>query len=89
MDSKNTRGGQIGNQNAAKPKLITDALRKHLIQNPHKVEGLISVLVDKALDGDMPAVKELFDRLEGKAVQAVEQKTEHSGEVTVYKWLDE
>lgn len=88
MDSKNTRGGQVGNQNAAKPKIITDAIRKHLVQNPHKVEELVSVLVDKALEGDMHATKELLDRLEGKAVQSVEQKTEHSGEVTVYGWQE-
>lgn len=85
--TKNTLGGAPkGNQNAAKPKIITDAIRKHLIQNPEKADKIVAVLIEKALSGDMPAIKELMDRLEGKPVQALEQKTEHTGEVTVYGW---
>ena len=86
MDSKNTRGGQSGNQNAAKPKVITDAIRRQLIQNPEKVNELVSVLLEKALAGDMPAIKELLDRLEGKAVQSVEQETNINGDVRMYGW---
>jgi hypothetical protein len=86
MDSKNTRGGQSGNQNAAKPKVITDAIRRQLVQNPEKVNEIVSVLLEKALAGDMPAIKELFDRLEGKAVQSIEQDTNINGDVKVYGW---
>lgn len=88
MNSKNTRGAQPGNQNAVKPKVITDAIRKHLVQNPEKVAELVSVLIDKALAGDMSAIKELFDRLEGKPVQSVEQETNLTGDVKVYGWLE-
>jgi hypothetical protein len=86
MDSKNTRGGQSGNQNAAKPKIITDAIRKQLVQNPETVNGLVAILLEKALAGDMPAIKELLDRLEGKAVQSVEQETNINGDVRMYGW---
>jgi len=88
MNSKNTRGGQSGNQNAAKPKLITDAIRKHLVQNPNSVDGIVAILLEKALAGDMPAIKELLDRLEGKPVQSVEQETNLTGDMKVYGWLE-
>jgi hypothetical protein len=85
--TKNTLGGAPkGNQNAAKPKIITEAIRKHLIQNPDKADKIVAVLIEKAIAGDMPAIKELMDRLEGKAVQAVEQNTNLTGELDVYAW---
>lgn len=86
--AKNTRGGQIGNQNAAKPKLISDALRKHLVQNGEKVEKLVTVLIDKALEGDMSAMRELLDRLEGKVTQSVEQNTNLTADVEIYAWQE-
>jgi len=85
--TKNTLGGAPkGNQNAAKPKIITEAIRKHLIQNPENADKIVAVLIEKAIAGDMPAIKELMDRLEGKAVQSVEQNTNLTGEVDVYAW---
>jgi hypothetical protein len=87
--TKNTLGGAPqGNNNAAKAKIWSDAIRKVVVQK-QALDQLALALVEKALSGDLQALKELGDRLEGKPVQAVEQKTEHSGEVTVYKWLDE
>jgi hypothetical protein len=45
--------------------------------------SILAVLIRKAEEGDLNAIKEIFDRVEGKAVQAVEQKTEHSGGITI------
>lgn len=46
-------------------------------------ESIIAKLIQKAESGDLNAIKEIFDRVEGKSVQAVEQKTEHSGGITI------
>lgn len=85
--TKNTLGGAPkGNQNAAKPKIITEAIRKHLIQNPENADKIVAVLMEKALAGDMPAIKELLDRLEGKPAQAIQQDTNVNADVIVYGW---
>lgn len=44
-----------------------------------KLEKLADSLVKKALDGDCVALREIGDRLDGKATQAVE----HSGSITL------
>ncbi len=58
-------------------KTLTDAVKKVLAE-PHtngltKGEALAKVLVDLALDEkSISAIKEIFDRLEGKAAQSLE-----------------
>lgn len=66
----------LGNQNAAKAKLWTAAIERALEKRGvSKVEALDSLaekLLMKADDGDMQALKELGDRLEGKPKQQID-----------------
>jgi hypothetical protein len=60
-----------GNQNAAKGKLFYGQLRKVLVQEDHlKLRQIAEKLVEAAQDGEAWAVKEIMDRVDGKAVQA-------------------
>lgn len=82
------KGGQPGNDNGRKAKIWSDALRKAVIDKDHKkLRKIANVLVQKALDGDMAALKELGDRLEGKPIQAIEG-TGDDGELALTLKID-
>jgi hypothetical protein len=71
--STNKGGGQLGNQNAKKGKLFYNELRKALVQQDQlKLRQIADKLVEKATEGESWAVKEIIDRVDGKAVQATE-----------------
>lgn len=67
-----------GNQEAKKanhkkPRLITQKLIAELQDaEGAKLNKIVRALVDKAGEGDVPALKEIFDRVEGKVAQTVE-----------------
>jgi len=66
-----------GNQNAAKGRVWRDAINRALAQrHPEGRQAALQALAEKLLtaceDGDLTALKELGDRVEGKAVQGVE-----------------
>ena len=65
------RGGQPGNQNAAKQRMFYDKLRLVLTQQPERLRKIAEELVSKAEQGEPWAIKELIDRVDGKAHQAV------------------
>jgi hypothetical protein len=65
------RGGQPGNQNAAKQRMFYDKLRFVLTQEPHRLRSIAEQLIKKAEEGEPWAIKELIDRVDGKAHQAV------------------
>jgi hypothetical protein len=63
-------------------KIFADAVRRAVKRRmkdeegkPQKLERLADTLVDKAITGDVPAIKEVADRLDGKAIQQTENKT--------------
>lgn len=63
-------GAPKGNNNATKGKMWSDAVRKALVQRK-ALKPIAEKLIAMALEGDMQAIKEIGDRLDGKAVQAV------------------
>jgi hypothetical protein len=61
----------LGNSNARKEnRLWADAVRRCIVQGK-TLESLAAVLIAKALEGDMVAIKEIGDRLDGKPKQAI------------------
>lgn len=60
-------------------KIWADAVRRAVMRRledeegkPQKIERLADKLVDAALAGDIPALKEIGDRLDGKPAQVVQ-----------------
>jgi hypothetical protein len=61
----------FGNQNARKGKSWLDALRLEIaIDDGARLQKAACQLLNKAAEGDLAAIKELADRLDGKAIQA-------------------
>lgn len=73
IESTSSVGAPKGNTNAKKGKLFYNELRKALVQNDQLNLRLIAdKLVEEALNGESWAIKEVIDRVDGKAVQATE-----------------
>ena len=70
--------GTIGNQNARRAKELRDALNYALnnfensaVKKGQALRGLANKLVEMGLDGNLAAIKEIGDRLDGKPAQAI------------------
>lgn len=73
MTGKKTSGAQPGNTNATKNKPFREALDRAIKQDNGKklraaAERLLT-MASKATKGDVRAIKELADRMDGKSVQ--------------------
>lgn len=66
-------GAPLGNKNAVKEnRLWSDTIRRALAQkNGAKLRALVDRLIDRAAEGDIAALKEIGDRIDGKAAQAL------------------
>ncbi len=63
-------GAPRGNVNSSKRnRIVGDTLRKVAKQNPEKLREACEKLLDKAVEGDIPAFKEFTDRLDGRPAQ--------------------
>jgi len=49
----------------------------------NNIHHVIERLIENAVEGDMPAIKEIFDRCEGKAVQAIEGTGQDDNAITI------
>jgi hypothetical protein len=65
-------GAPEGNQNARKRnRMLTDALKRELTQNPEDVKAVARKLIDSAKAGDSWAQNLIWDRLDGKVPQPI------------------
>ena len=79
-------GAPVGNQNAAKSRVFSDAIRRAIAQDDgQRIRAAAEKLLDLAASGEAWAVKELFDRLEGKAAQQLQLTGAEGGPVQVAK----
>lgn len=81
-------GAPEGNQNAAKSKrLFNSALKRALTQGPERVEKVVETLISLAEQGESWAVKELIDRVDGKAPQPLTGGDDDDNPITVREIL--
>ena len=65
-------GRPIGSVNREKP--FNDALRIALRGDPLRLRRIAEKLAEKAEEGDLAAIRELADRLDGKPAQVVDRR---------------
>lgn len=66
-------GGQPGNKNAAKNRPWAEAINRALLADDgKKLRALADKLIDRALEGDVSALKEVGDRADGKPAQQLD-----------------
>ena len=69
-------GAPLGNQNARKNSEWADALRKEVHrrdeQGVKNLRKLAKAAVRKGIEGDIPALKEIGDRLDGKPIPIID-----------------
>ncbi len=84
-------GAPFGNQNAKEGRIWRDTLRRALLaEDGKRLRAIADALVSKAEEGDVPAIREIGDRLDGKVAQSVEMTGADGGPVeTVFRWQQE
>ena len=62
----------LGNKNAVKNRPWHEALNRALLaEDGKKLRQIAEKLIERALEGDVPALKEIGDRIDGKAIQMI------------------
>jgi hypothetical protein len=65
-------GRPIGSVNRQKP--LNDALLMTLRSNPLALRRISAKLIEKAEEGDLAAIREIADRLDGKPAQVIDRR---------------
>lgn len=77
-------GAPVGNNNASKGRTWEETLRRAVLQDDgQRLRLAAEMLLTKASEGDLNAIKELADRLDGKAKQSIDHKMDSTVNVSV------
>lgn len=88
-----TSGGQPGNQNASHKRPFWAAVNRVLVEKSGlaKIDALEEIagkLIEAAQAGEQWAIKELADRLDGKAIQQIDATVDGNLTVEVVRFSD-
>lgn len=65
-------GAPLGNKNRSGTRMFEEAVKRAILQDDGKrLRAIAEKLIDMAAEGDLQAMKELADRTDGKAKQAI------------------
>lgn len=56
---------------------------RELLESEDFADKVLKALIKKAEQGDTAAIKEIFDRVDGKVTQEIDQNTNVSGGITI------
>lgn len=85
--SLNTSVSMLGNQNRSPARPFSDCLRTELFLGSKKrMTAVVHALLTKAESGDIAAIKEIADRIEGKVAS---QDANNSIKIVLHKSLDQ
>ena len=89
MNKKAISKANKGNDYSSKEnRMPTERLRMELKQNPEKVKKIMVALIDKAISGDMAAIREVFDRVDGKVVNQINAEVSDNRPIYVVTGID-
>ena len=77
-----------GNRNAAHDKPWANHLLRAAKQDPDRMRRIADKLLDMAAEGDVAAIREMVDRLDGKPKQAIEATGDMSLTVQVMRFSE-